>query len=450
MNDIYNLHNTECEREVIGACVSEENIFVALGEQLREELFSDPIARKAYGVMRQMIKEGKQPDLAEVGMRLAVVGISIADILPQHTVSYEMTRQRIELLQELSLKRKLYVLCSQGIKISTDPTATSDDFQKLLAEMQSTTTDDGSGVVTLGETMRRLRGDIIERREGKGEQGMMTGLHIFDSRFGWHGGDLVIMAGRTSQGKTTLAMTIASNMAHIGIPSVFYSLEMGAKQLTARIIARDTMVVSSRMLYDKLNDGELAKYDESAQRMSDLPIFFDDKAKTSFSRICTSIRSMVRNNGVKVAYIDYLQILANGKGEDNREQLIGDMARDLKRLAVELNICVVAISQLARSKDNPEPKLSELRGSGQIEEACDMAVLVYRPYVYGKERYRDGRSTYGTAQITIAKGRNIGLAQEVVSFNGELTYFYDIPAGNTGQPSGEKMPWDGDDNEMPF
>ena len=161
-------------------------------------------------------------------------------------------------------------------------------------------------------------------------------------------------------------------------------------------------------------------------------------------RMCTSIRAMVRTRGIKVAFIDYLQIMVNGSG-DNREQLLGDIARDLKRLAVELQICIVAISQLSRAKDKPEPTLSEMRGSGQIEEACDTAVLVYRPFIYGIERYKDGRLTYGTAQLTIAKGRNIGLSQEIVQFNGDLTYFYDA----VDAPKNEAHPYS-DNEPLPF
>lgn len=158
---------------------------------------------------------------------------------------------------------------------------------------------------------------------------------------------------------------------------------------------------------------------------------------------------MVRKHHIRVAYIDYLQILANGRNE-SREQLIGDMARDLKRLAVELNICIVAISQLSRSKDKPEPSLAEMRGSGQIEEACDTAVLVYRPFVYGIERYKDGKLTYGTAQLTIAKGRNIGLAQEVVSFDSELTYFHDISEQDVPKVQAQSAGYHDEDDVLPF
>lgn len=423
-SNIFQLNNVEAERELIAGCLSDDNIWQAVSPMLSDELFTDYESRKAYGIMRQMEREGKQMDMTEFMMRYASVNGNISLFLTNTIASYELTRQRAELLQGLSVKRKLYALCTRGMSIATDPTSSVEDFEKLLSDLHETAASSETGEQSFGETVKLLRQDIAGRIAGTAEQGMMTGLHIFDSHFGLHAGDLVIFAGRTSQGKSTLATTIARNMGLMGIQSAYYSLEMGAKQLTARIMARDTMLSSSRMLYDKMNDGELAKFDEKAAFMQQLPIYYDDKSKTSFKRLTTSIRAMVRKHNIRIAFIDYLQILANGSG-DNREQLIGDMARDLKRLAVELNICVVAISQLSRAKDKPEPTLMEMRGSGQIEEACDTAVLVYRPFVYGIERYKDGTLTYGTAQLTIAKGRNIGLAQEIVAFNGDLTYFYD-------------------------
>ena len=440
----YQLNNVQAERELISACIIDDDIYQSVASNLSEELFTDYESRKVYGILRQVEREGKKIDATDVAMRIASIGGNIGLFITTENVSYEMTKQRAELLNELSLKRKLFGLCNKGISIATDPTATMEDFQKLLHDMSNQTSDTSNVVQSFGDTLRELRKDMVERKDGDMEQGMMTGLHIFDSHFGLHGGDLVIFAGRTSQGKSTLATTIARNMGLMGIPSAYYSLEMGAKQLTARIMARDVLLSSSKLLYDKVNDGELVKFDEKSETLRQLPIYYDDKSKTSFTKMCTSIRAMVRTRGIKVVFIDYLQIMVNGSG-DNREQLLGDIARDLKRLAVELQICIVAISQLSRAKDKPEPTLSEMRGSGQIEEACDTAVLVYRPFIYGIERYKDGRLTYGTAQLTIAKGRNIGLAQEIVQFNGDLTYFYDA----VDAPKNEAHPYS-DNEPLPF
>ena len=147
-----------------------------------------------------------------------------------------------------------------------------------------------------------------------------------------------------------------------------------------------------------------------------------ENSKTSFPRICGSVRRMVKKYGVRIVFIDYLQILANGHG-DNREEMLGDMARDLKRLAVELDIPIVAISQLNRA--------GELRGSGQIEEACDMNVLLTR----GKNN---------VTELSIKKGRNVGIGKGLVRFNGELSYFCDYEQGDPDTPyqaKTEKLPF---------
>lgn len=420
------LFNVEAERCVISGFLCNDYLFNAVNAQLSEELFTDNENRKAYRILCELSEKGKEIDITEFTKLYMKYGGDITKFLTDTTTSYELTLQRIEMLRDLSYRRKVYQLCTRGLTIATDPLTDREEIAKLLTSINDASTDEHDEVKSFGDVVKELRSDIVERKAGTGERGIMTGLHIFDSRYGLHCGDLIILGGRTSQGKSSLATTIARNMAIMGIPSAYYSLEMGAKQLTARIMAKDVMLSSSRMLYDKVNDGELESFDRQAAILSNLPIYFDDKSKTSFRKICLSIRAMVRKHGIKVAFIDYLQILANST-DANREQLIGDMARDLKRLAVDENICIIALSQLARAKDkqSPEPTLMEIRGSGQIEEACDIAVLVYRPFVYGIERYKDGTLTFGTAQLTIAKGRSIGLAQEVVNFNGDLTYFSD-------------------------
>lgn len=456
---VIQLHNVEAEIEVISGFLYNDNLFRAVSNQLTEELFTDYETRKAYRIMSDLSDKGKEIDITEFAKVYMSENGDITRFVSTGNTSYELTRQRIDLLKDLARRRKLYLLCTKGLSIATDPTVEMEEFSQLLGSLNEVSNEGGEEVKSFGDVVKSLRNDMNDRRTGNGEVGLMTGLHIFDSRFGLHRGDLIILGGRTSQGKSSLATTIARNMALNGIPSAYYSLEMGAKQLTARIMSKDVMISSSRMLYDKVSDDELSTFDQQTQRLSNLPIYFDDKSKTSFRKICISIRAMVRQYGIQVAYIDYLQILAYS-ADTNREQMIGDMARDLKRLAVEENVCIIALSQLARAKDKqaPEPTLMEMRGSGQIEEAADMCVLVYRPYVYGIERYKSGELTVGTAQITIAKGRSIGLGQEIVGFNGDYTYFEDLvnqPSDNELKGKMQKATrsiatsgWDGE--ELPF
>lgn len=427
------LYNAQAEVEVIAACVNDPNIFDYVREELSKELFTDYDCQKTYLIMRQLDSEGKAPDLVEMGGLLQKNNVNIGKFITTGISSSEITRQRIIHLQDIAMRRQLLAIFYKGEVMACDQTTSLEEVQQLYKELAAVTNrQTQESEQRFSDVSAAFINNVALRTEDKGEQGMMTGLHIFDSRFGWHGGDLIIIAGETSMGKSTLATTIAYNMAVQGIPSAYYSLEMSAEQLVARIVARDTKVSSSMMLYGKLNPEEYNRVYDSTAALKNLPIYFDEDSKTSFPRVCASIRRMVKKNDVKVVFIDYLQILANGNN-DNREQLIGDMARDLKRLAVEQNIVIVALSQLARSIGAKEPSLNRLRGSGQIEEACDMAVLVHRP-----NRNSD------VAKIYIAKGRNIGLATEKVKFVAHLSYFCDFDPDDPSAPyqeQKEKLPF---------
>jgi len=312
-------------------------------------------------------------------------------------------------------------------------------FRKLLSDFAEITKDDDNAQ-TIGDTLHELCCEVAERMQGTGATGIKTGLHIFDTRHGFQVGDLVIIAAETSQGKSTLASTMAYNIACNGVGVVYYSLEMGANQLAARMIARPTGISSSRILYDeRITDAEFSTIHGNSLALKDLPLYFDEQNKNTFSRIVNSIRTMARKKGVKVAIVDYLQILANGKTE-NREAVIADMARDLKNLATELQICIIALSQMARDGSNHEPSIERLRGSGQMAEAADVVIGIYRPEVFGITEYVGGTLTRGTAQLSIMKWRNGSLGRKVVRFNAELTFFED----DTELPSNynRNHPWD--------
>lgn len=448
MTDITQLFNTQAEEEVIAACISDVNIYDALSENLSEELFSTTPCQQALSIIKAIVKDGKKPDYVEFGMRLSAAGGDITRFMLPSMPSYSLTNQRVELLRGLARKRSLYTLCCEGIRIATDPTADVADFQKIITGLSDASAGQTEAMISFRDTVKTLREAVVSRMSGHGEQGIMTGLHVFDTRMGFHQGDLVIIAGETSQGKSTLATTIARNVALQKIPCAYYSLEMGANQLTARLLARDVLITSSRLLYDKLNDSEYSQLYDVSEKLSGLPIYFDERSKTSFEKMCSSIRAMVRRYGIKIAFIDYLQILANSATANNREQLIADIAREFKRIAVEENICIVLLSQLSRDPSGHEPTMSRLRGSGQIEEAADVVILVYRPSVYGIATYPNGTSTADSAKLIIAKGRNIGLGEDIVAFNSELTFFSDFtPEQALAKVEQERRTWNG---SLPF
>ena len=413
------LYSRQTEVQVMAAFLFEPYIYHYVQDMLSRELFSDYDCQKVYDIIQQLLKDGKEIDVMEIEPRLRKENVEIARFLCEGGSASELTKQRIYFLQDLAIRRRLANLFFKGESLVSDPTVTIEDVQHLFKEFDLVFNNQHSAEVQkFGDIVKSLMNDVADRKADKGETGMMTGLRVFDSRFGWHGGDLIIIAGATSMGKSTIATTIAANMAVNNIPVAYYSMEMSAKQLTSRIIARTTEVSSSTTLYAKLSDDEYNKVYDGAISMSHLPIYFDERSKTSFSQICNSVRRLVKRYKVRVVFIDYLQILANGRG-DNREQLLGDMTRDLKRLAVETDTAIVALSQLNRSGD--------LRGSGQIEEACDIMAEIKR-----NETQKD------QATIKVKKGRNIGLGKEKLRFNSNLSYFCDYEQGDPDAPYEEK------------
>ena len=437
---VLNLHSIDTEREVLASMLISSELFDALGDSLKDDLFTDAQSRQVFGIMRDMQREGKVPELTEVGLRLAMSGGNIGEFTLGVMPSYELTKQRIGMLVDLAVKRRVYKLCCEGMARATDPTATKEDIDDVIQQLQVSTSDGkDEREVRIDVPVRNISNAMAMLMEGRENPGIMTGLHVFDRLYGFGLGDLVIVAGESSHGKSTLATSLARNIAGNGVPVCYYSLEMSKEQLTARIMARDIGRSSSRIMREAPTKEEFDQYWLRVSKIADLPIYFDERSKTSFEKICLSIRRMVKRHGVRVVFIDYLQILANGGRLDSREQLIGDMARSLKILAVELKICIVALSQMNRSKeDKGQPSGNRLRGSGQIKEACDMLAIIYCPQVDKVERFKDGRSTRGLAKIVIDKGRCVGIGEAVVRFDREMTYICDIERGDPQEAYREK------------
>lgn len=224
---------------------------------------------------------------------------------------------------------------------------------------------------------------------------------------------------------TSFSIKLAMNC---GCPIAFYSMEMKKEQIAARMISIASGVPANEILFSKLDSGQIISIDKGAAKVMDYPVYFDDRSTSNIETILSSIRMMKIKYGIKGVIVDYLQILnVNMKGT-NKEQQMGDVARRLKNIAKELDIWIIALSQLNRDLQNPVPSLGRLRDSGQIAEAADMVILIYRPEVYGK-RYPEefaNSDTQGTAMIDVAKGRNVGLMKFIVGFKKENTNFYDL------------------------
>lgn len=256
--------------------------------------------------------------------------------------------------------------------------------------------------------------------------GIPTGFYQYDKRSGGlQGSDLVIIAAETSQGKTSLATSIARNASLKGAKIAFYSLEMTKEQLAARLMAIETNIPANELLYSRMTQQKIMHLHQNISNLLNTNIYFDERSTNNIENILSSIRSLKMKYAIDVVIVDYLQLVSSNKRGANREQQVADVARSLKNIAKELNINVILLSQLSRGQGDPCPKMSRLRDSGQIEEAADVVMFIYRPEAYNRT-YPRGFEDYpveNTAMIEVAKGRHIGLLKFIVNFNAQTTHF---------------------------
>ncbi|MBW1770413.1 MAG: replicative DNA helicase, partial [Deltaproteobacteria bacterium] len=257
--------------------------------------------------------------------------------------------------------------------------------------------------------------------------GVPTGYHELDQlTSGFQPGDLVIIAGRPSMGKTALALNITQNAtAATGIPSAIFSLEMSKEQLSLRLLSSEARVDSSKMRGGFLKESDLARINRAAGSLYDLPVFIDDSAAISALEIRAKARRMKMEKGLGFVIIDYLQLMRGRASAERRELEISEISRSLKALAKELHIPVVALSQLNRKvedRSNKRPVLSDLRESGAIEQDADVIMFIYRDEVYNTEPDNPNR---GTAEVHLAKQRNGPIGTVKLTFLEHCTRFED-------------------------
>jgi Replicative DNA helicase len=437
MEDKQLIHDEQCEREVISVLLTNANAYNDSADLLSADVFYFQRYKIIYNAVAGVGKEGNVPNLVAVNAYLQ--SHPAEEVIEQYQLAQiaaaaitDITfRANCSRLADLYTRRRMWQI---GVKLMTSGTSEVGETAVIrslaIEELQKTDEMPQTSIVTTKDALASLDEIVKANLSGNVKRGIPTGFQYLDNKGGLWPTDLVVVAAEFSQGKTSLALDMCINAAKRGYEAAFYSLEMMSNQLAARMAASESGISCRTIMQSPLTDNQLRQYDEALGRLMDLPIFFDERSTISVERIIASIRTMARRKDVKVAFIDYLQILqTNGKEKgQTEEQFFGTVARRLKNLAKELGICVVLLSQLARSKDTTEPKLDRLRGSGQIAEAADVVLLIYRPEVYRKKYSGDYSNIdpKGTAQITIAKGRNIGYGSFICGYDAPTTHFYEL------------------------
>lgn len=425
------LHDEEAEKYVVGGLLNYSELYFSVADRLKPTLFTNSkLSRTVYCII-ELYKKGEVADIVSVSSYL----MSHQDfnnpepweIAEYSTFSIAANfQQHFSILEELYTRRRYFELGEKLMKFGTDPTATYEEIQKDISRVLDEGAEKKQRVKSLRDANKELKKRVIDNYEGTSNTMVPTGIKEVDERGGLQAGDFDVIAAESSMGKTSLLMSIAENAGIKGIPSMIFSMEMQSSQIAARIVSSRAKISSGVIQYKRLNDWQLNELTQAMKQTDELPIYFDDDSTVSFDSIVASIRMNVKRLGVKLVGIDYLQILATTGHVSNQEQFLGSVARKFKNLAKELNICIVALSQLARNTTDPKPTLSRVRASGQIVEAADTVIMIWRPSEYAKS-YTDYMvdDVSKTAELIFGKGRNVGTFNCIVGFDKETTHFYE-------------------------
>lgn len=420
----------EAEKVVLGTLITDSNILNDVRDILPTDAFYITKNKDIYQCVLDIADRGERVDIITVvnecqKKKLDVTPFDVAQLQQNYT---PIVTDHVGILVEKYRRRKLYEI---GAILQSNSYSEVNSINEVLSEVKDKLdgifSSSRESVFTIRDAVQAVYDNIDKNLKGGSKlTGSPTGFSLFDKRSGGlQTSDLIIIAADSSQGKTSLAIKLAMNC---GCPVAFYSMEMKKEQIASRMISIESGIPSNEILYSKLLNEQIKVIDKGVSQVIQKPIYFDDRSTSNIDTILSSIRMMKIKYGIKGVIVDYLQILnVNMKGA-NKEQQMGDVARRLKNIAKELDIWVIALSQLSRDSQNPAPSIARLRDSGQIAEAADMVILIYRPEIYGK-KYPDefaDKSTENTALIDVAKGRNTGLMKFLVGFDSQTTNFYEM------------------------
>lgn len=431
------VNDLKAEQYVIGSLLVDPTAYTLVSQYLDEDCFYEPMCRDIWKAVDNMGKQGMPIDVISVSAELSkqksnVTALDLMNISAQIASSAHVEYHAIR-LQDLGRRRKLWVVGQQLSKVGLSEEILTADAHQEAIESIGGVFEKADGVFTLNDAMNSLNEIMVKNATVGGvTTGTKTGMERFDEKGGLQKSDLIIVAGETSQGKTSLALCMTRHAIENGAKVAFYSMEMTKEQLTARLLSAKTNIPANNILYSgSLAPSEIRMIDDARGKLPGENLFFDDKSTSNIDSILLSIRMLKMQKDIDGAVVDYLQILnVNSRSTSfSREQAMGDAARRFKNLAKELNIWIIALSQLSRDSNCPEPNLNRLRDSGQIGEAADVVILVYRAEYYNRAYpapfdNKDDYPTDGTAMIDVAKGRNIGTFKFFMGFNKNTTNFF--------------------------
>lgn len=432
----------EIEKVVLGALMIDSDAFSVVSELLRPDTFYEPRHQKIYTAIQTLNLREHPVDMmtvceelkregtfAEVGAPNYIVELT-ANVASSANIEYHS-----RILAQKSTARQLI---SYASNVETKALDEAQDIDELMQEAEGSLFELSQknmrqDYTQIDSVVLKAR-ELIEKAANNtgGITGVSTGYTDLDKiTSGWQASDLVIIAGRPAMGKTSFALSLAKNIAIDNHdPVAFFSLEMNNVQLVNRLISNVCSVPGSKILNGQLTQDEWARFDNNINSLMGAPLYVDDTPGLTVFELRTKARRLVREKGVKLIMIDYLQLMsASGMKFNSRQEEVSTISRSLKGLAKELDIPIIALSQLSRAveqrpgEDGKRPQLSDLRESGAIEQDADMVIFVHRPEYYHIYEDSQGNSLKGMALICIAKHRKGATADVTLKFMGEFTRF---------------------------
>jgi replicative DNA helicase len=432
----------EIEEAVLGALMIERDAYSLVSEILRPESFYEHRHQLLYKAITSLAMRQQPIDILTVAEQLRSTG-DLEEVggpfyitqLSGKVASSAHIEYHARIIAQKFLARELITFTSNIQTMAFDETQDVDELMqqaegKLFEISQKNMKKDYTQINPVIQEAYEMLQKAAARTDGL--SGLESGFYALDKMTsGWQNSDLVIIAARPAMGKTAFVLSMAKNMAvNAKIPVALFSLEMSNVQLVNRLIVNVCEIPGEKIKSGQLAPYEWGQLDYKIKELYDAPLFVDDTPSLSVFELRTKARRLVREHGVKIIIIDYLQLMnASGMSFGSRQEEVSTISRSLKGLAKELNIPIIALSQLNRGVESREgidgkrPQLSDLRESGAIEQDADMVCFIHRPEYYKIYTDEKGNDLRGMAEIIIAKHRNGAVGDVLLRFRGEYARF---------------------------
>jgi len=436
-------HAVDFECSILGAMMLEKNAVTDTIDILRVESFHDPRNGLIYKAIRDLFGSSQPIDILTVAEQLRrngemeSVGSSyLSSLTLRVTSTTDIETHAVVILQKYMLRR----LIRTSHDILEDAYDDTKDVFHVLDKAGDELFQIAENVISksvepIGQVVQKAIREIETASSNKdGISGVPTGFFDLDKvTAGWQPSDMIVIAARPGMGKTAFVLSMARNVAAVyKMGVVVFSLEMSSIQLVKRLIASETQISAEKIRKGSISDQELSSIHEHVSNLKDAPLYIDDTPGLSVFDLRAKCRRLKKQHDIKLIIIDYLQLMNAGTSKmgQNREQEISTISRSIKEIAKELNIPIIALSQLSRSVElrggDKKPILSDLRESGAIEQDADIVSFIYRPEYYGNTTDETGESLLGIGEFIIAKHRNGSLGTIRLQFIPEFAKFQNI------------------------